>query len=64
MVRESCSHISRVRNFKNKTQKDKTWVKHCVEKEFRRVGKGGGQDMAVTGRPDPRQSGAPSHSAA
>lgn len=40
MVRESCSHTGRVRNFKDKTKKGKTQGKHRVKKESK-VGEGG-----------------------
>lgn len=42
MVRESCSHMGRERNFKSKTKEDKTQGKHCVKKGSR-VGKGKGR---------------------
>lgn len=45
MVRESSLHMSRERNIKNKTKEDKTWGKHCVEKESRKMEEGeAGQD--------------------
>lgn len=34
MVKESCSHTGRVRNFKDKTKEGKTQGKHCVKKEL------------------------------